>query len=366
MKSLKRLLFLTDTRIPSGRASAIHVRKLLPALGELCEEAELLSNEGDDTTWPGFHENVKHKTIRLPSLKGGLYWMLWLFGKAIRKSRAEAIYSRFVLVSLLRQKKPYVIELHDDAWNKGFLFRKAITKAVTHKQCLGFTAITHAIKSDLLSAYPGIQKRVEVIEDAAAPAPPEYHPAIHERDCLNAVYVGSFHQGKGLEVVLQLAKKASQHRFTVIGGSPDQINQLSGEKTANLTFTGFVDHDQIWKHMLDADVCLLPNQPNVKTGKKSNIGRYTSPLKMFEYMSYAKPMIASDLPVLKEVLDDQIAIFAGHEDVSDWEKALDRLTDPLIREKIGKQAYQRFNEKYTWEKRAERILSFVNEELERA
>lgn len=365
MIGIKKLLFLTDTRIPSDRASAVHVRKLLPALSTLCNEVELLSNAGDNTHWQGFQEKVKHTTIKLPALKGGLYWMLWLFGKKLKASNADAIYSRFVLISLIERKKPYVIELHDDAWNKGFLFKRAIDKAVKHSNCLGFVTITEAIKQDLLKAYPQLQKPVQVIEDAASIPHKDYKAKLHQRDALNVVYVGSFHKGKGLELVMQLAAKVPQHKFTVIGGSTDQISELSDNKPENLTFEGFVDHDDIWKYMKEVDVCLLPNQPNVRTGKKSNIGKYTSPLKMFEYMSYAKPMIASDLTVLKEVLDDQIAIFARHDNIDEWEQALDWLTDLQRREEIGKNAYQRFNEKYTWEKRAERILSFVNEELER-
>jgi glycosyltransferase involved in cell wall biosynthesis len=361
---VKKLLFLTDTRIPSDRASAVHVRKLLPALIEKGIGVELLSNQGNRTVWPGFNDHITHQSITLPPYKGGLFWMLWLFSKQLKKLRYDVIYSRFVLVSLIAQPKPYIIELHDDAWNKGLLFRLAFNKAKRDRNCLGFTAISQAIRVDLLNTYPNLDKQVAVIEDAASMPNSEYKATFHHRDSLHVAYVGSFHKGKGLEMVLQLAAKLPQHKFTVIGGSVDQIKPLEEKGIANLHFQGFVDHDDIWKFMRDFDVCLLPNQPNVRTGEKSNIGKYTSPLKMFEYMSYAKPIIASDLPVLKEVLDDQIAIFAAHDEVKDWMNALKVLVDLKKRQEIGVKAFRRFEENYTWEKRAERILCFVNRQLE--
>lgn len=356
-------MFLTDTRIPSDRASAVHVRKLLPALSNAGIQVQLLSNKGTGMAWPGFAEKIDHFTIKLPGIKGGLYWMLWLFAKQLRKHQHDAIYSRFVLLPLIVASSPYVVELHDDAWNKGFLFNRAIKRAIKQKHCLGFTAITQAIKVDLLKAYPALKKKVLVIEDAAGMPNPEYQPVFRDRSSLNIAYVGSFHTGKGLDMVLQLAARLPEHNFIIIGGSTGEVTRYSESKTKNVQFEGFVDHDQLWKYMQDIDICLLPNQPDVRTGKRSNIGKYTSPLKMFEYMSYAKPMIASDLPVLKEVLDDQIAIFAAHDKADSWIDAVETLISADKREQIGTKAYRRFGEKYTWEKRAERILAFMNEEL---
>ncbi|KYG79872.1 hypothetical protein AWW67_11215 [Roseivirga seohaensis] len=362
-KQIKKLLFLTDTRIPSDRASAVHVRKLLPALSNVGIKVQLLSNKGTGMAWPGFTEKIDHFTIKLPGIKGGLYWMLWLFARRLKKYQHDAIYSRFVLFPLIADTSPYVIELHDDAWNKGFLFKAAISKAAKQKKCLGFTTITHAIKDDLLEAYPALNKRVVVIEDAAGLPNPEYQAVFNDQKYLNIAYVGSFHKGKGLDVVLQLAAKLPEHNFIIIGGNSSEVKLYNEVKTKNVEIKGFVDHDDIWKYMQHVDVCLLPNQPDVRTGKKSNIGKYTSPLKMFEYMSYSKPIIASDLEVLREVLDDDTAVFAAHDNIQAWVNAVNTLMSVSKREALGQSGHKKFIENYTWEKRAERILAFINEQL---
>jgi hypothetical protein len=68
MNRIKKLLFLTDTRIPTDRAIAVRVRKLLPAMWTICEEVKLLINKGYNTKFRGFKEKVKHTTIKLPLL----------------------------------------------------------------------------------------------------------------------------------------------------------------------------------------------------------------------------------------------------------------------------------------------------------
>lgn len=48
----------------------------------------------------------------------------------------------------------------------------------------------------------------------------------------------------------------------------------------------------------EADVLALPNPASAIST------RFTSPLKLFEYMAAARPIVASDLPAIREVLED--------------------------------------------------------------
>ena len=51
-----------------------------------------------------------------------------------------------------------------------------------------------------------------------------------------------------------------------------------------------------------------------------NISGYTSPLKLFEYMSHKKAIIASDLPVLKEVLNNKNSVLVEHDNIKRIDK----------------------------------------------
>ncbi|MGB3151468.1 MAG: glycosyltransferase, partial [Maribacter sp.] len=237
---------------------------------------------------------------------------------------------------------------------------------VESNSCLGFVAITEKIKGDFKLKFPTSKKSIVVIPDSANVPSVDYVPSYKKQTRLNIAYLGSFHEGKGVEVILPLAEAMPEHNFILIG-EPSSIvtTKIQERNLNNVELKGFVLQRDIWKEMMGIDICLLPNQADVRTGKKSNIGKYTSPLKMFEYMSYSKPIIASDLPVLREVLDDKIAVFAAPDNIKEWVQAINELSSPDKREVLGQSAYLRFIENYTWEKRSERILAFINEQLKK-
>jgi len=80
-------------------------------------------------------------------------------------------------------------------------------------------------------------------------------------------------------------------------------------------------------------------------------------LKMFEYMAHKKAIISSDLPVLREVLNESNALLVQCDDFQQWANAIKSLQDKNKREKIAQKAYDDFITGYTWKIRAEQVLS---------
>ena len=87
---------------------------------------------------------------------------------------------------------------------------------------------------------------------------------------------------------------------------------------------------------------------------------FTSPLKLFEYMAAARPIVASDLPALREVLrDGENALLVPPEDPVALAVAIRRLQeDPALAERLAGQA-ARDVRAYTWEERGRRIVEFL-------
>jgi glycosyltransferase involved in cell wall biosynthesis len=86
-----------------------------------------------------------------------------------------------------------------------------------------------------------------------------------------------------------------------------------------------------------------------------------SPLKLFEYMAAGRPIIVSDLPVLREVVHDGVdALMCEPENTTAWEEALGRLArDADLRARLGREARAEFLRRHTWTARARAALSGI-------
>ena len=69
--------------------------------------------------------------------------------------------------------------------------------------------------------------------------------------------------------------------------------------------------------------------------------------------------MASDLPVLREVLNEDIAMLVKPEDITGWMKAIDALRNKQLRTEISAKAFKYFTEKYSWEQRARSLLHLL-------
>ena len=79
-------------------------------------------------------------------------------------------------------------------------------------------------------------------------------------------------------------------------------------------------------------------------------------MKMFEYMAAGRAILTSELPVLREVLDETTAVFCPSDNVMAWESALGGLlNDEKQRQSLGKCAC-RAVQHYSWIERSRRIL----------
>jgi glycosyltransferase involved in cell wall biosynthesis len=86
-----------------------------------------------------------------------------------------------------------------------------------------------------------------------------------------------------------------------------------------------------------------------------------SPLKMFEYLASGRLVLASDLPVLREVLHDGNSILCPPDDVDAWEHVLRRAaSDNEWRCRLGERGREDAKH-YAWRERVRRIMKAVGE-----
>ena len=177
-----------------------------------------------------------------------------------------------------------------------------------------------------------------------------------------AGYAGSLFEGRGLEVILEVSRILKDVVFVIVGGEKGEADRLKRKvKEAGLTnvlVIGFVPHRVVPLYLAAFDALLMPYQEAVLHRQKiHDTASYMSPLKAFEYMAAGKPIVASRLKVIGEILEDgRNAILVPPDSVTDWAGAIQMLRDnkPLGRT-IGEQARDDVR-KYSWDERVKKIL----------
>lgn len=182
---------------------------------------------------------------------------------------------------------------------------------------------------------------------------------------LIAGYCGSFNPGKGVELIYQIAQICPSIDFYLVGGTFNDLQRLlpTSIQLPNLFFFGYHPYSQVKNILNTFDVCLLPNSKTVRGyGGNQNsvdIGKWTSPLKLFEYMSLSKIIISSDSPALLEVCVDGFNSYVcPSDDPFTWAHTLKSISmDILSFSHVAEIARMQFLQNYTWSKRASRLLS---------
>lgn len=167
------------------------------------------------------------------------------------------------------------------------------------------------------------------------------------------MYTGHLYGGKGAHVLAESASRIDAEVY-IVGGHPEDTRILRDTfgDIDNLTITGFVEPAQITIYQQAADVLVAPYTEESR--------QYISPLKLFEYMAAGKPIVASQLPVLEEVLiDGKNSILVEPDSTKELTEAINRLLNDKELSKRLSQAVQENVHRYTWETRAENVLGFM-------
>jgi len=217
-----------------------------------------------------------------------------------------------------------------------------------------YVTITQALATDLADRY-GHRDAVFVVPDGASPATGE--PREPAAGAVCAAYAGHLYPWKGIDIFLQALAQTRDIRGLIVGGHPGEADLgritrliIDLHLSDRVRITGMLAPHAVAAALDEADVLVLPNTHSAISD------RYTSPLKLFEYLTRGKAIVASDLPSLREVLtDDTSALLVPAGDAGALATALERLqADPALRLRLGAAA-RALAPDYTWDRRAERL-----------
>jgi len=175
------------------------------------------------------------------------------------------------------------------------------------------------------------------------------------RDCPIVCYTGSLREAYGIDVLLECALHLSKVLFVFVGGAEQEVKRYKifckKKGLKNVLFVGWVANSIVPKYLYASDILAMPYTTKVPTDQ------FMSPLKMFEYLAARRPIVATDLPTIREVLvHEHNAILVKPDSAGALRSGIERiLGEPALAERIAQQA-RRDAEKYSWSNRAKAII----------
>jgi glycosyltransferase involved in cell wall biosynthesis len=384
-----KFAYVTNNRIPSERANAFQIAQMCSALASQGKDVTLFYparrnlKKFDGIDLFDYYKLPRHFNLRpLPCLdlfhlSGGnaiielpIFFLQTLtFALSLvwtlRKESFDMYYARdifvlgVVLVAFRKLKKRMFFEAHTfpasklgQAWVRRVVKRLggviSISGALAD-QYLGFGISPHnvLIAPDAvdIKRYDGLSRD-------------EARERLKINDQGLVVYTGHLYEWKGASVFAEAASLLENVRAIIVGGAEGDVSRLRSEVSErgwkNVEVIGYIAPDQIPLYQVAADVVVLPNSA------KSEISRlHTSPLKLFEYMASGTPIVASDLPSLREVLrDNENAILVEADDVKALANGIKKiLEDRSLADRLAAAARQEV-ELMTWAARAETVIRF--------
>lgn len=370
-----KIFAIATSRIPSDTANSIQVMKACQALAQLGHKITLLI-PGDSKSIGSDRQIASHyglttlfEILPLPAQSRRLF--TWLAVRRARREGADLLYVwplQSAALGLLAGL-PVILELHDiPAGLAGPQWFRLFLAARGRKRLLLITdALRRAIERDLRVSLAGrdvviAPNGVDLERFADLPDPGMARRQIGLPETQTVVCTGHLYAGRGADLFLTLAAPRRRAHFVWVGGRPEDAagwrSRAEAQGLKNVTFTGFVPNEKLPLYQAAADILLMPYARVI--GISTGVGRsaeVSSPMKMFEYMAAGRAILASDLPVFREVLDETTAVFVPPEKEAAWGAALDALlADPSRRDWLGQNA-RRLAKKYTWAARARRALA---------
>jgi glycosyltransferase involved in cell wall biosynthesis len=404
-----RILYLADIRFPLERANGIQSMATCHALAARGHDVTMIVRP--DTHVPAldpfvFYGLPKLDRLRIeiapvtgPAAARRTGYLTYAIGRSLGRARQDLIFTRDLGVASLvlrlprLLRAPIVHEAHGIAADSAAALPDLLSstpraspaklRRLEHRDARvwrdadGYVAITEGLARELSRRF-GERPRVAVVPDGvrldradhmrATDRPGTDRAGSTDQKPFTIGYAGHLYPWKGVHLVIEAIAALPDTRGLIIGGHEREgdlerlralVDQL--DCTSRVTFTGRVAPVDVAPLLKQADVLTLPNPASAISTA------FTSPLKLFEYMAAGRPIVASDLQSIREVLTDgHNALLVEPGNPQALTAAVRRLKEePGLGERLARQALEDVRQ-YTWERRAVRLESLFTQAIEAA
>ena len=389
-----RILYLANIRFPLERANGIQTFATCHALATRGHRVRLLVRPDthrparDPLAFYGYSPtpDLEIATVAGPpaGVVGRLRYLAGAAREVLLSDRVDVVLTRDLgVASLLVQvpaarRPPLVYESHGfaphvseampdlleggRAASPAKLGRLRRRERRVWRRADAYVTITAALADELVGLF-GPRVRLTTIPDGCTLDPTRRFAPLRHRDAPVVGYAGHLYPWKGVSVLLNALASLPHAQGMIIGGHPGERDlertRAEAERLglgARVTMTGLLNPGEVAARLADADILVLPNTETTLSA------RYTSPLKLFEYMAAGKPIVASRLASLEEVLEhERSALLVPPGDPAALAAAIETLTRrPGLADRLARCAFERAVD-YSWDRRAARLEALLDD-----
>jgi glycosyltransferase involved in cell wall biosynthesis len=381
-----RIAYITaDPGVPvfGSKGCSIHVQEVLRALAGRGAEVELFATNCTGEKPAGLDKVRLHPLP--PSPKGDLASREQkcllanepLRGTLEREGPFSLIYERHSLWSFAAMEyarasgTPGLLEVNaplvdEQAEHRGLVDRAGAERA-TERALTAATALV-AVSDEVgeyLGNFPAAQGKVHIVPNGVNPErfPPDLKPSLPAPPGTFTVgFAGSMKPWHGLGTLLEafarLHEANPQSRLLLVGDGagrePLAAQASSRGLGAAIHFTGAVAPGDVPGLLASMDVGVAP-YPN-------GANFYFSPLKVYEYMAAARPVVASRVGQLEKLIEpDVTGLLVPPGDVAALAAGLERIRrEPELGSRMGQAARTQVLRNHTWDGAVRRILELAH------
>ena len=367
-----RLFYIANVRLPTEKAHGMQIMKSCEAFVRAGLTVELIvprrknPMQGDPFSYYRVERNFV--VTRLPVLDtvrfGRLGFLFELFSFLVTArlyliGKRGWVYTREAAVGFFF--KAFALETH--TLPEPFsAFRRAL-----YKRARAHVVLTSFLKRELINAGVA-ESRIIIAPDAVDLALFDIElskEAARKRlslpqDRRIVLYAGSFflYDWKGVDTFLLAAREfESDSLFVLVGGNEREVREARTKwGRENILFLGYQPPQSIPLYLKAADVLVIPNKKGATASE-----HYTSPLKLFEYMAAKRPIVASRLPSLQEVVTEKEVEFFEPNSSTDLARAVRLVFSDQSRADSLSQNARKKAAAFTWDARMKGVADKLRE-----
>ena len=219
------------------------------------------------------------------------------------------------------------------------------------------------VTRDYIASLGLSRKLVTVIPNGVSPS--DFSPSpLPSREGRTPVilYIGTLADWQGLDIIINALPKILEQknvRLQIVGRGRSRQRKILSKQIRKAGLEGSVSvqppvpHHEIPALIAEADICVAPLGLNDR-----NVTQGACPIKVLEYMAASRPLVASNMPIVRELIREDVdaLLFSPNDPDELARQILTLLNDEALSKQLADSASERVLTKFTWHESQKKLL----------